>query len=293
MVHSKQISSIRNRTSLGSLLFLVGFSLTINAWAQIQDIPIGKEVTMDRLYAGLLANTPFLERNEAYRHASSLQMGARIHFWLIPKKLRIRSFGVVKLVQEQPSKFFRSYEAIFTPHENLAVHMGSMATPTTELRPNPTTWQSQVETNAERTILGGRPGIKVQYRFVNNLRISYGLHNHNGLAAQHLKISYKNLSVSNYLEGNTQFFAVGWHFKNGRLIATAFKKLTAVALVLPIVPSYRIYMDMAHDHDKGNLSFGEWGVRKQFPHHRIVKGFISLSYNHTLRNFQGGLFLHI
>jgi len=276
----------------GILLFLDAFGTT-NARAQIKDIPIGKEVTMDRLYVGLLANTPFLEQStEQYNH-SSFQMGARIQTWLIPKALQIRSFGTLKLIEGQALKFFKSYEAIVTPLKKVTVHLGTMATPSTQLRPNPTTWQSQVETNAERTILGGRPGIKINYRFDENLNLTYGLHNHDGIIVPHVKISYGHFSVSSYWERDHLFFATRWDLKNGSLVATLFKNEVATSAILPVTKTYRPFVDMAYDFQKGELIFGEWGVRKHFPLHGAIKGFISLSYNHSSRNFVGGLFVHI
>nr|WP_298789752.1 hypothetical protein [uncultured Allomuricauda sp.] len=275
------------------MFLLISSILTESCHAQIENISIGEEVTMDRLYAGLLSTTGFFGEESGNSNLSSIQLGARIHHWIVPGKLKIRSFGVVQFIENRDTKYFKNYEVIFTPKENFAVHLGSMATPTTELRPNPVTWQSQVVTNAERLIPGGKPGLKIRYDFTNNLGLTLGIHNSENKATPHLKISYKQFEVSGFLKDDKLFSAAKLRYQNGYLIATKSDNSIAISSIIPYSKEYRFYIDLSYSKEGQDLTFGEFGFRRYFPTDHLIKGFLSLNYNSRFKGIQGGLFIHI
>ncbi|WP_298540887.1 hypothetical protein [uncultured Aquimarina sp.] len=266
--------------------------ITSDIQAQIENIPISKEVKIERFYAGFLTywGSP---KNTSDKNLSSIQLGTRVNFLLIPKTFQVRAFGVFKQTQRSDLQFLRSYEAIFTPDRAIAIHLGVMATPTTELRPNPTTWQSQIETNAEKSIIGGRIGLKINYDLNQNLKLSYGLHKHDNTIVHHLKVVYKRLTVSSYLDDGNLFSAAKWQYSNGNVLITRFKNITSISSIISISKYYKIYADVAYNDSTQNTTYLELGIRRGFSNNYFIKGFLSLNYNHIFKRFQGGFFIHI
>ena len=282
------------RLGYAKLLVLPIYVLWLStSWAQQRDLSTAKKFDLDKVYGGFLTKLPFELQQTSYQPSFSIQMGVRMGWWVVPELLKIRSFGVYKRVSGQHQRLLRSYEALIIPTEALEIKIGVMATPTTELRPNPLTWQSQVETNAESTIPGGQPGIKIRYLLLKDLGLTYGIHDHEGKIINHLKLTHKRLSLAGFLGGKQFFLATKWRYKNGNLVMTRTKKETAVSAILPIAPQYKFYLDMAYSDATRKMDFGEWGLRKHFKDLGFLKGFISINYSSKLRLFQGGLFIHI
>ncbi len=283
----------RNIIFFRILIVLIVLFNAINLTAQINNIPINEEVTIDKLYAGLLSNTNLLTNTNNLHNASSIQFGARVHLKIISETFQIRAFGVFKKSENNESHFFKSYESIFTPNKNTSIHFGVMATPTTQLRPNPTTWQSQIETNAEKTIIGGRPGIKLNYSITKNFNLSYGIHNHRDNLGHHLKMQYKQLTLSSFIEHQDLFFAAKWKFNQGNVLATRSKGRIAFSSSIPIWSDYKIYTDLEYGTDLQKFTYSEVGLRRIFPECGLIKGFLSISYNIQIKSIEGGLFIHI
>lgn len=275
------------------LLLLMCLLKTFQSWAQIENIPISEEVNVDRLYVGLLTYSSFSRKESKDAALSSIQLGTRATLWLTPEKLRIRSFGGLKISQDQTIQFFQNYELIYNIPKNLELHVGTMATPTTELRPHPITWQSQVETQAERNILGGRPGAKIKYSFNKDLSLSYGIHNHGDEVVQHLKIVYHQLAFSSYFEDNRLSAVLKWKFNKGNLLVSRIQNKTALSSIIPISKNYRLYLDMEYPDNTKRLTYGEWGIRRYFQNSSLIKGFFSLSYHLNSKRILGVLFIHI
>lgn len=275
------------------LIFLIGTLKLGVAWSQIQNIHISEEVTIDKLYMGLLANTRISTTDLKQSSHLTFQAGGRIQLWLIPNFLQVRSLGVLKVIAQEPPQGFTNFESIITPNRRFAIHVGVMATSITELRPNPSTWQSQVETNAESTIPGGRPGAKVNYMISDAIKLSYGLHNQDGSATHHLKVVVKSIAVSSFINNQSEMVAVRWSYKEAQLVGSYDSESVALSAIIPVMNVYRIYSDLAFDERIERLTFSELGIRRHFHKEGFLSGFFSISYNYTLKYTQGGFFLHI
>ncbi len=274
------------------MLLAIVFNIN-SAFAQLENIPIGKDVNIDKLYVGLLANTDFIEKKSDQGSNSSFQSGVRASIWLIPRTLLVRSFFALRLNENQETNYIKSYETIFSPSQDLQIAIGVMATPTTELRPNPITWQSQVETHAESKIPGGKPGMKVRYRFNKNLKMAYGIHNHDNQAVQHFNIVFKKITASSFLKDRKLFFAIRGQYKNSNFVMTHDENNTALSAIVQISVHYKLYSDMEYNYALRKLNVWELGLRKHFQDNKSLRGFLSISYNNTLKQFRGGLFIHI
>ncbi|CAL2088316.1 hypothetical protein [Tenacibaculum sp. 190524A05c] len=287
------MSSLKSKSIYQNLIILTLIIHFLGLQAQIENLQISKEVTVDKLYAGLLSNTNLNYTSKNESSSSSFQFGARVKLKLIPQLITIRSFGVFKSVEGQQPKFFKNFETIITPNKSIAIHFGVMATPTTELRPNPTTSKSQIETNAEKTILGGKPGIKFNYLLGENYTLSYGVHNHNNHLGQHFKLKYKRIVVSSFFERNKIFLVGKWKFKKGNILITHSSNNLAFSTIIPITSKYSFYLDSEYDANQDKQRHLEFGVRRLFTQHNSIKGFLSIRYNTLLNNVQASLFIHI
>mgnify|MGYP000645705578 CR=1 FL=1 len=166
-----------------------------------------ESIKLDRVFLGLVSNTGVNTTDFETANNASLQSGVMLTY-LLNQKVKFRSFGVLKFESNKPTKGFTSFEVIYVISDNINWHFGTVSTPTTELRPNPTTWQSQSETNAQSKIIGGRTGTKINFRLSPNLKITYGLFNHNSIWANHLKFNYKFIKIAGYIEKNKTFLVL-------------------------------------------------------------------------------------
>ncbi len=188
-----------SKSCFKDLVLLAGMFTALGTQAQIEHIKISDTLTVDKLYVGFFAHKKFSGEKMSGHYLSSGRLGSRVSFQLVQEKLQFRSFGVVSVNQGADNQLLKSYAIVFTPNKNTVIEMGVMATPTTEIRPNPVTWQSQVETNSESNLPGGNPGLKVRYSLSKNLSLTYGLHSQAAGLAHHLKLM-TNFHINNILD---------------------------------------------------------------------------------------------
>lgn len=277
------------------LTFFFFILVTSICSAQITKIDISDDFTLDRVYLGLDTQTGIKFSDLSNTNFVSLQTGIMMSGRLSPK-VRIRSFGAMRFDRNEKISGFSAYEIIVTPLKKLAIHIGAMTTPTTELRPNPTTWQSQVETNAQSKIIGGRTGIKAKYNLGSKSSISYGVFNHNGDVAHHIKFKYYKLSVATYLESNFFFTAVEFQSKKiSTTITYLNNKELAQSLFYNFSNQYSILLESEYNFLIEKIIRTNIGLRKYYASKKIpIRGFFVLSYDPVFDNIiQGGFMIHI
>lgn len=188
-------------------LFFNLLFIAINCNAQITDIELSDNLKMDRVYLGIVSKTGVKTINFEMDNNASLQSGLMLTYSL-SQNIKLRTYGVLKIQSRELTQGFTSYEIIYDISKDISWHFGTVSTPTTELRPNPTTWESQSENNAQSKIIGGRTGTKINFRLTQNLKISYGLFNHTGNWASHLKFNYNFISIAGFIEKNKTFLVL-------------------------------------------------------------------------------------
>lgn len=263
--------------------------------AQITKIDINENFTLDRVYLGLDTQTGIKLEDLSNTNFVSLQTGIMLSHRLSPT-IRIRSFGAMLLEKNEEISGFSAYEIIITPLKKLAIHIGAMTTPTTELRPNPTTWQSQVETNAQSKIIGGRTGIKAKYGLSSKSAISYGVFNHSGVVAHHVKFKYDKISVAGYIESD--FFFTAIEFQSKKISATVtylYNKELATSLFYNFSNEYSFLLDSEYNLLTEKMVKMNIGLRKYYASKNSpIRGFFVLGYDPVFDNIlQGGFMIHI
>ncbi|MDW3192673.1 MAG: hypothetical protein R8G66_09910 [Cytophagales bacterium] len=274
-------------------ILVMGLMRATLGWSQIEDIAVSEEVTIDRLYIGFLAESRIHTKSLNQSRNLTFQSGARISLTVIPGVMKVRSFGVLREIGDDDPKPFTNFESIITPGKRWAIHLGLMATPTTELRPNPSTWQSQVETNAERTIPGGRPGVKVNYQFSKEWKIGMGLHQQDGAPAYHLKLGYNMLSVSGFIRNNELFVAARRVDEKTEFVASFDENHMAFSAIVHAFEDLSFYADLEVDTGSIDRVVSKLGIRRYYQGQHALRGFFSLSYDRVLHRVEGGFFIHI
>ncbi len=275
------------------LILVMGLLKATSGWSQIENIAVSEEVTIDRLYVGLLAETHFETKTLNQSRYLTFQSGARINLLIIPGVLSVRSFGILREVGDEKPKPFTNFESIIASGKRVTIHLGVMATPTTELRPNPSTWQSQVETNAERTIPGGKPGIKVNYLFSNALKVGAGIHQQDGQPAYHLKLGYEKLSLSGFMRDDELFVAARRVDENTEFVASFDERYLAFSAIIHAFDGLSFYTDLEVDTRPIERVVRKLGIRRYYQGQHALRGFFSLSYDRVFHRVEGGFFIHL
>ncbi|MET1260688.1 hypothetical protein ABV409_15175 [Flagellimonas sp. DF-77] len=274
----------------GGLFWLLGI---LAAQAQLEALPLGDGVTIDRLYAGLHAQTAFWESTADRQSPSSFRAGALVSLWVVPEQLKFRSFGVVDLRSGRAINTFESFELQWVLHPKWTLKVGRMATPTTELRPNPTTWQSQVETETEAQLIGGRRGAKLHHQWGPQASVTYGFYDHGGGLFHHLQFKKGAIALTGYTDGKSWLTAARWDGPLGHYVGVLSPETLAFSAIVPVRTHYQLVVDMGYGLAENQLDFGHWGLRRSFRSEQLGRGFFSLMFDRNTETLQGGFFLHL
>lgn len=259
------------------------------------NIELSDNVKLDRVYLGLVSNTGINTTNFEMENTVSIQSGLMLTYSL-SQKVRLRSFGVLKIESNELTKGFTSYEIIYDISDNINWHFGTVSTPSTELRPNPTTWKSQSETNAQSKIIGGRTGTKINFRLSPNLKVTYGLFNHNGIWTNHLKFNYEFIKIAGYIEKNKTFLVLDIDTK--RINSTITFEPTyqfSKSIFVNFNKGFSLLLESEYSMIKEKINYGNIALRKYFLNaKKRTKGFLSIGYSPIGYNQLTGSFaMHI
>lgn len=281
---------MNNYIFLFSILFI-----SINCNSQITDIVLSDNLKLDRVYLGLVSNTGVNITDFQRDNNVSLQSGLMLTYSL-SNKLKLRSFGVLKFESNEQTEGFTSYEVIYDIFENISWHFGVMSTPTTELRPNPTTWESQSESNAQSKIIGGRTGTKINFRLSPNLKISYGFFNHNGIWANHLKLNYKFIKIAGFIQKNKTFLVLDIDTKrtNSSITFEPHYHLSK-SIFINFNRGFSLLLESEYSMIKEKINYANIGLRNYFlSSNKRLKGYLSIGYSPIGNNQVTGSFaIHI
>lgn len=174
------------------LLFLVAFGHSLQA--QLENISLSTNTIVSKAYAGLRSDIKALTdtSNIPIKTMASVRIG------LVIKQDLNKYFAIEVQSALQHSNCLNTisipaFELIFKVNKAFQIRAGHLVTPTTTTRPNPVTWQAQVETYAQTRIIGSKPGIMLRYTFSPNLFVISSLHYQNNRWAPYARIDYKNI----------------------------------------------------------------------------------------------------
>lgn len=264
-------------------------------FAQIENIRLSESTVINRVYAGFKSNLVFPTDTLQVIPQATFRIGTLLTHQ-ISNTFLIESQAFMQVANYSPVLSVPTIELIAKLNDKVQLRVGQLITPTTTLRPNPTTWQSQVETYAQSRITGPRPGANVRY-VTPNLLLEYGFHNHNGIWGNHFRIDYKKLWLAGYILNNGAYF-VAAKFTNSKIdflanYSSALEEI-ATSLFYNITPHYTVYTDLNYQPEAAVVNVARLGVRSYYENSDYhLRGFIGVEYDLIPRLISAQFFIHL
>jgi hypothetical protein len=275
-----------------SLIFIVSTQLS---YAQMQNIKLSESTVINRVYAGLKSNLIFLTDTLQVIPQASFRIGTLLT-QRISNTFQVESQAFIQLANYSTVLSIPTFELIAKLNDKVQLRIGHLITPTTTLRPNPTTWQSQVETYAQTRITGAKPGANIRYAGPN-LLLEYGIHNHAGVWANHFRVDYKKVWLAGYVLANGEYF-IATKITNNKVdfVANYSSVLneSATSLFYNLTTRYTLYTDLNYKHGTGTTDIAHLGVRSYYENTDYhVKGFFGIGYDIVPKLITAQFFIHL
>ncbi|MEP3390635.1 MAG: hypothetical protein ABJO02_20750 [Reichenbachiella sp.] len=274
---------------------LIGFLMSSVVHAQMTNVYVDDQFSLSRIYAGFNSTTLFATDSMASYADVNFRIGIKSSLKL-NDQLMFKTWGAIQISKNQPVAGYNSFELMLKPTAKFSWHVGLIATPTTVLRPNPTTWESQVETYAQSTIIPGRPGTKVAYVFSSNAMLTYGYFNHGKHWAHHLNITIQDWCVAGYRLANGEYFTAlrfnrSW-FEN--TITYSSREKLSISAFVNVKNGWSFLIDTQYMFEQEEVAFLQTGIRKYIRASVVhVGGFFGLTYDWKTEMVIGQLFIHL
>ncbi len=269
--------------------------MTWEVYGQMTNVYQDEQFSLSRIYAGVNSTTIFPTDSISSYADVNFRLGIKSSLNL-SDNLVFKTWGAIQMSKNQPVAGYNSFELMLKPMAKLSWHIGLIATPTTVLRPNPTTWESQVETQAQSTIIPGRPGTKVAYAVAKNSSITYGYFNHGDKWGHHLNLTIDQWRVAGYrLEDGDYFTALSF---NGTwlesLITYSSKEELSTSAFVNLQEGVSFLVDAQYNFDQKEVEFLQTGIRKYIRANAIhLGGFFGLTYDWKTGVVMGQMFIHL
>jgi hypothetical protein len=266
-------------------------AIPILASAQKGPFALSNNVKIERALAAFLSKTyTSIDSPSVIKNSSDLRVALMLTDSL-SKSTSFRIFGALTLGNQNYSN--SSAEIIWRPSKQAKINIGYTATLTTELRPNPTTSESLIETAAQASIIGARPTVKVQYKWSDAFSTSLGYSYHDTLGAVHAGISIKKIRLFGYVTSSGYFLSSDGELKMLDYTLT-YRCSGAVssAVFFKVGKSIRPFFDVQFP--RRSSSIESIGVRKYFSHKsNLTKGFLAVGYDLNTKIVSTQFYLHI
>lgn len=259
--------------------------------AQKGPFALTNNIKLERVFAGYLSKTYIMmDTPTVVKNTSELRVALMLTDSL-SDKYGFRIFGALTLGKQSYTN--SSAEFILKPTKRIKINVGYTATLTTDLRPNPTTAESLIESAAQASIIGARPTIKMQYKWTDYLSTNLGYSYHDTAGAIHAGVSIRGIRLHGYVtkydfflssDGKLKLFEYTLTYRNpGIISAAAFVKLKK-----GIVP----FIDLQFPKSRNSAEM--LGVRKYFAgKHNEAKGLLAAGYDINTKIFLAQFYLHI
>ena len=278
------------------LLFLIAFGHSLQA--QLENISLSTNTFVSKAYAGLRSDIKALTDTSNV----PIKTMASVRFGLVVRQDLNKYFAFEAQSALQHSNSLNTisipaFELIYKVNKAFQIRAGHLVTPTTTTRPNPVTWQAQVETYAQTRIIGSKPGLMLRYTFSPNLFVVSSLHYQNNLWVPHARIDYKKHRLAGYFENNSSYFiSLKSTIQKFESIFN-FNKVNeelAGSVFYSINPRFTFFTDvnrkmMLNQSDVWVLGFRSYFKADKYP----VAGFFGMQYDVIQKYILGQFFIHL
>jgi hypothetical protein len=250
--------------------------------AQIENIVIDENTNIDKLYSGLYSRLEGEVDSLKFDKKISFRVGFRATHNL-NSIFSINAQTALQIENDKPLLSIFDCAFITKISKKLQLRLGSFATPTTLLRPNPTTWQSQTETYAQSRIISGRIGALLSYSFNTKQVLNLGYHYQNDQWATHLMFKTGGLGLGGWVQQNGDYFGI-IDYQNKKVKMTlnysSISEEWSNAVFYNLSERYSIYTDVNYRVNLDKTEICRLGVRSYFDSKKIpVGGFFALQYD--------------
>ena len=287
---------------------IIAIMASFSSFAQIENVKISDQITINEIYAGTLSGTSFNVDSLTIGGFTSFRVGA-MGTYKPAKWISFKTWGMIQAQADTSSWCLQQFWFNLSPVNRLSLEAGYMATLPTEQRPLPVTANGHFETGSEATIVGGAPTVKIKYWSADtNFKIGVGVALRNKLPEYSGMISiYKKITLSGWYGESNQRFGTALTLNFDRVYSTLVYKQDQILGEKPLKDktlfnittiqlnkgkTLALYSDVGYDFVTDKLVRGEWGLLKTFES-KWVKGLIGLGYQQEIKSVVGYLFVHL
>ncbi|HNX10848.1 MAG TPA: hypothetical protein PKI61_01790, partial [bacterium] len=167
-----------------SIALLVVFSTA--AFSQINDVKLDSNLTINKIYVGILNTTAFNTEAATVTNNFSFRVGT-MATWQTTKWMKVKAFATLDYSDGTATPINSFSVKFHNKKEGFGVELGYMATPATESRPLPPSAAGHFETFTEANIPGSALGIKTGVKIGKTTTLSAGVCARNKEAEYHLR----------------------------------------------------------------------------------------------------------
>lgn len=233
------------------------------------------------LYAGINSITSFSTDSVGSQSLVNLRAGMKarmnVYQWLV-----IKAWGAIHVDKNEPIAGYNSFELLIKPADRITFHTGLIATPTTVLRPNPTTWESHTETKTQGTIIPGRIGTKLTFKMDEHSAIAYGIFHQSNHWAHHINLTFRHWQIAAYKSKNETLF-MAFKYKSDIIEnTTTYRNQEQISNVLFInfKDHLMLVIDGQFQIPSDDVIYWQTGFRRFFNNSSVgLKGFFGIVYD--------------
>ncbi|MEI6774797.1 MAG: hypothetical protein WCL18_08760 [bacterium] len=298
-----QKQNIRIMKKLCTIVIIIIVCMTINGKAQITNVKLDDQVTLDRAYVGFLGGGAF--GIDTVSFLGSVDIGAAATYrpagWLA-----FSGLGVYKIDTKNSTAHFWTQ---INPHKKVTISVGYMGTLASEQRPKKVTNDDQFITFTANNVPGGTYNIKIVADSVG--KFGFGIcvaYRNNKLK----DINFQSLEYQAMLKYNWMKIS-GWYGsdkKFGSALKIDFPRVSNITswrqdqvlanffcLKLGKKKDYQFISDNGYDFRTKTLVRSETGFLKTFESPNIansfcIGGLFGITYKHETKSINAYVFIH-
>jgi opacity protein-like surface antigen len=280
------------------LLIIAVMATSMAVTAQITDINLGKNLKLDRFYAGYLAEASFQTDTAINVPSGSFSIGA-MATWRLSKVFSVGTLGVYQ--SDDPKKSAAHLWIQANPNEKVRIVAGFTGTVATEQKPKKVTGDDHFITFTEDKIPGSAYNVKVVADSLGKKkRIGFGacVAYRGGLEYQAM-FRYHHVKISGWYDSQRKFgSALTLDFARVYNVTT-WKQDQVIAnfIGIKLGKGFQVISDNGFDFKSHKLVRSESGFLKTFEsptilHKFTIKGLIGLTWKNETKSINAYLFVH-
>ncbi len=269
------------------LIAVTMLALGVSAHAQFAWTDTVHSVTITG-YAGILAGPKVSTETGKFGGFATFRGGATVTFfpkWA--KWMTAYGLGAIETDETGTVSPFYLVGTTFRPHAKVAITVGKIATPMTELRPLPTTMAGQFEPWTKSHILGSAMGGKVAYTPSKNLSLVAGGFWRNGDESVELGFTVPYVKTAGYFLVQSKTFGIattGTYKWLAQTFSYNHKKdfASLTCFDIPKTQGVSLYADIGFDANTWRLIRAEGGILKFYSYKGLINVLYGAGYAHEI-----------